>query len=889
MKLKLTFIMLFLLTCTLTAFSQVTIKGVIVDKDSQEPLIGVSIYSDTDKKGTVTDLEGGFTLNLAKEGVNLKISYIGYIDQELPAKLDMGTIGMTTSTVGLKDVVVTSSIAIRRKTPVALSVVEPEMIEAKLSTQEFPEILNTTPSIYATKQGGGYGDSRVNMRGFENENIAVMINGIPMNDMEWGGIYWSNWAGLSDVTRSMQVQRGLGAAKVSAPSVGGLINIVTRTTDQKKGGSVSYGMGNDGYNRVDFSLSTGLTDNGWAATILMSKKWGDGYIQGTDFDSYTYFANISKQIQDNHQISLTAFGSPQSHYQRKDDMLIEEWQKQSEKYRYNAAYGFDMNGQRKKGIGFNKYHKPQISLNHTWNINEKSSLSSTAYVSLGYGYGLTGQGYDKDWRYKWYGTSTSGRPNTDFVRADGTIASIRNADDSFNYGLIYEENQNSANGSLMATARSINNHQWYGLMSTYTTQINKYFDVYGGIDLRYYKGIHQAKIDDLYGGEYFIDSTDRRGQQKLKVGDIVYRNYNGYVTEYGVFGQGEYNKDALSVFIAGSINSKSYWREELFALEKNGKKKSSTESFIGYTVKTGANYNIDEHHNVFANIGYISRAPFYSGGVFLQAETSNELNKDAENEKVFSFELGYGFKSSIFSADLNVYRTMWMDKTMTKSMTLQGSEERAKINLTGVDAIHQGVELEFTVRPIKDLTLKGMFSFNDWRWNSNTSGYLYDSQGSPLGWDSKKNVAFKVDQVGGEDHALTSVNLKDVKVGNSAQTTFAFDANYRVLKDIRLGLTYKYYARNYADYALRGQDLVIGESNPYGSPWRIPSAGELDVNASWKFKFAGIDATLYGNINNVLNNIRIADASDGSKHSAQDAQVYYAFGRTYSIRVKVNF
>lgn len=58
-----------------------------------------------------------------------------------------------------------------------------------------------------------------------------------------GGIYWSNWAGLSDVTRSMQVQRGLGASKVAAPSVGGSINIVTNTIDANKGGFVSYGMG----------------------------------------------------------------------------------------------------------------------------------------------------------------------------------------------------------------------------------------------------------------------------------------------------------------------------------------------------------------------------------------------------------------------------------------------------------------------------------------------------------------------------------------------------------------------------------------------------------------------------------------------------------------------
>ena len=46
-----------------------------------------------------------------------------------------------------------------------------------------------------------------------NENIAVMVNGVPVNDMEWGGVYFSNWAGLSDVTRSTQVQAWMGASK----------------------------------------------------------------------------------------------------------------------------------------------------------------------------------------------------------------------------------------------------------------------------------------------------------------------------------------------------------------------------------------------------------------------------------------------------------------------------------------------------------------------------------------------------------------------------------------------------------------------------------------------------------------------------------------------------
>ena len=146
-----------------------------------------------------------------------------------------------------------TDIAKDRKTPVAVSTIKEAQIVEKLGNQEFPEILNTTPSVYTTKGGGGFGDGRINMRGFANENIAVMINGIPVNDMENGAVYWSNWAGLSDVTSAMQVQRGLGSSKLAIASVGGTINVVTRAADKKKGGSVSIGVGNNGYHKSLFS------------------------------------------------------------------------------------------------------------------------------------------------------------------------------------------------------------------------------------------------------------------------------------------------------------------------------------------------------------------------------------------------------------------------------------------------------------------------------------------------------------------------------------------------------------------------------------------------------------------------------------------------------------
>ncbi len=887
---------------TLSAMSQSIVKGKIIDAETKEELVGATVMVKGTTEGVAASLDGSFELKTSAEGKQtLTFRSVGYKELQKEVQLsgnvlNLGVVKLQTEAIGLGDVTVTASVAVRRKTPVAISVVEPMEIEAKLSTQEFPEMLKSTPGVYATKTGGAFGDSRINLRGFEQANIAVMINGVPMNDMEWGGLYWSNWAGLSDVTRSMQVQRGLGASKVSSPSVGGSINIVTKTTDAKAGGSISYALGNDGYNKVMFNVSTGLR-NGWALTLLGAKSWGDGYVQGTEFEAYSYFGNISKQINENHLLSFTVFGAPQWHNQRSnyDGLTIAGWQNvekymgKDRQYRYNPTYGFGLHGERKTSA-YNHYHKPQISLNHFWTINEKSSLSTVAYVSIGRGGGYKGLGATSDYANMWYG-SNNGTLNTYFRNDDGTFA----------YDKIYELNATSDNGSLMAMSESRNEHNWYGLMSTYTTKIGKYFDVYGGIDFRYYNGTHTNELVDLYGGEFFVDryranvnsanNANRNNpewvNQKLKVGDVVYRDYDGYVMQEGIFGQAEYNKGPLSVFVAGAVSNSGYWQKNHFYYDKEHEK-SKTENFIGWNVKGGANYNLTEQHNVFANIGYISRAPFYSGGVFLYAMNSNATNPDAVNEKIFSAEVGYGFRSSMFSANLNLYRTEWLDKTMTRTQDLKNGD-RATINMSGVDALHQGIEIDFVFRPIKNVDINGMISIGDWKWNSVSSGYFYNSSGQPL-----KNAAGDIASgIQAEDHAKMTVDLDGTRVGNSAQTTFAIGAKVQPLKGLRVGADYTYWMRNYAEFSVGGSnggDLVMNGYKKYETPWRMPSAGELDLNVSYRFPLGKLWGTIYGNVNNLLDGVSISDAYDGAEHNWQTAyRIFYRFGRNYSVRLKINF
>lgn len=882
---------------TATAVAQATLKGKIVDAESNEPLIGATVSVKGSTEGSVTDIDGVFSLKITTSGTTVEFKYLGYKTKTMKITqkgiVDLGTVSMEVDSHVLNDVVVTSSIAVARKTPVAVSSVAMDFIEEKLGTQEFPEILKSTPGVHANKDGGGYGDSEIYMRGFGNENIAVMVNGVPMNDMEWGGVYWSNWSGLTDVTRTMQTQRGLGASKVSAPSVGGTINIITQSLESKKGGTVSYSLGNDGMNKILFSVSTGLTKSGWAMTLLGSKNWGNGYAQGLDFEGYNYFLNVSKRLNDAHQLSFTVFGAPQTHYQRNGALTIADWKMTEEvygikNYKYNSTYGFDNEGRRRTSE-YNSYHKPQISLNHQWQIDDKSSLSTVAYVSIGRGYGYSGQGngyYNysyQDWKGANYGVLQT---------------KFRNPDGTFDYGAIQDINAESEYGSMLAMSLSKNYHNWYGLLSTYTTKFGKYIDFYGGVDFRYYKGTHTNEISDLYGGQYFMDST--RGKvlaenniaaadpmwkyEKLGVGDVVYRDYDGHVMQEGAFFQSEFNKDKLSAFVAGSLSNTTYWRYDRLFYDK-AHAKSDKVSFLGFTAKGGANYNITENHNVFFNLGYISRAPKFSYGAFMQANASHAINKDAKNEKVLSFELGYGFRNSWLTANVNAYWTKWLDKAMTKSGQLDNQAEYY-MNMTGVNALHKGVELDVKVTPVKWLDITGMFSLGDWKWDSNATGYAYDDKGMPL-----KKDGTQASGIGAPDHVSASINLKGVRVGGSAQTTAALGATFKIGKSIRVGADWTYYGRNYAYYSFSGSNLKLEEEISIAEPWKVPAASQIDMNASYRFKLGKLDATLSGNVNNLLDYQYISKAYNPKSGVVSEETIYcyYAFGRTYSLRLRVNF
>jgi len=175
--------------------------------------------------------------------------------------------------------------------------------------------MNTTPSVYATPQGGGAGDARINVRGFNQRNVAIMINGVPVNDMENGWVYWSNWDGVADATSSIQMQRGLSAINLATPSVGGTMNIITSPAEMKAGGTGKFEYGSGNFMKATFSAHTGLINNKFAASVSVVRKVGEGVIDKTWTDAWAYYMGMSYNVSKNHRLELYAIGAPQRHGQ----------------------------------------------------------------------------------------------------------------------------------------------------------------------------------------------------------------------------------------------------------------------------------------------------------------------------------------------------------------------------------------------------------------------------------------------------------------------------------------------------------------------------------------------------------------------------------------------
>ena len=915
------------------------ISGTVTDSHSGESLIGVNIMY-APGKGVVTDLDGKFKVELPYGEYTFVFSFVGYNKVEKKVKLDKSSIKLNVKmdNTTLKEVEIVADVAKARETPVAFSTIKPKQLEEELGAQDLPMILNSTPGVYATQQGGGDGDARINIRGFNQRNIAVMLDGVPVNDMENGWVYWSNWFGLDMVTRSIQVQRGLGASKLALPSVGGTMNIITKGIDAKPGVKLKQEIGNNGFTRTSLGITTGQMKNGWGVTFAGSYKQGNGWVDELWTKGWFYYLRIDKKLGD-HLISFSTMGAPQSHGQRSYKSPIYVYDTEFADHvgiaqsdyikglptdlglRYNRHWGYltrTADGETSPTALNEKknfYYKPMYSLRDYWNINKKTYMSTIVYLSLGDG-GGTGLTH-----------ATNPLP-------DGTI----------DFQTIYDANVKGASNGKATTdilRASMNNHFWIGLLNTTDYKINKNWQFSGGIDLRYYRGEHYRKAYDMLGAERYDDRgkvgsaklpNDRTNPNYLKGKDdiILYHN-DGLVTWGGVFGQLKYKKGNWSSFINVTFAETGYKRMDYFkskdlvidgevyeqavgytklkydinihdfvylpdTFEVNGKKytinspeartaQTDWKWIPSFTLKGGVNWNFTETQNVFVNVGMLNKAPRFQN-VY---DNNNRMYKEINNEIIYAAEAGYSIYTKHFTLNLNTYVTQWQNKPADRAFSYRdpNTDVVYSVNINGMDALHMGIEAEFGWRITQGLLSETVLAFGDWKWQSSDSAIVTD--------DNTGAVVGKI-----------FFNAKGLYVGDAAQNqvreSIRWQLPWKAVKGMYLKGAITYFGKNYSQFDPLTLDPAKFPNSfePNGDPkqsWRIPDYYTVDAFAGYSFHIKKMHFSFNVAILNLFDAVYISDAQNNDQYSGQSfnssdarsATVFFGMGRRFTTSLTMSF
>jgi len=890
--------------------AQVTVTGTVQDIQTGLTLPGASVIEEGTENGAITMADGTFELRTLSSSGNILVSFVGYepVTVEFSSgATNLGVIEMSAS-LELSEVVIVSGVvdvAKVRETPVAVSSIGPAEIALKVGNREFPEIMNTTPGVYATKQAGGYGDSRISLRGFDQRNTSFLINGQPVNDMENGWVYWSNWQGLTDVASGIQIQRGLGASRLAVPSVGGTVSIFTKAAKKEQGGMVAQTVGNDGYLKTSLAYNTGKNDNGWASSFLLSRWSGDGYAYGTSGQGLTYFAAVGYEPEGSkHAINLSVLGAGQWHHQRRTYVSIRDYQNFGEEgldRRWNTDAGF-LEGE-EFNMRRNFYNKPLATFNWDFNINSTFTLNTSLYGSAGRGGGTGPRGqnyynsdldmypYRKDLTEHYLEDGNGSRDADGFVDFDAAVDINQTTTDAYSgdlddfAGLKLGSNgfsDGDVNNAVLVRRASMNSHDWVGAISNLEGQFGN-FMASVGVDLRYYKGYHYRALNNLMGldGYYSTGNDNSAGlviNTTIDASPFKNTGLNGPKLDYyniglvgwgGVNGMLEYNDQSnLTAVVQGGLSNQSFQRIDYFDQASNPI--SDTKNVGGGYVKGGANYNLTSTMNVFFNTGYISRQPNFDA-VF--PNYGNTVNDDLQNEEIFSVELGYGYITNTLEVNVNAYTTNWGNRFITRSLfNAQGDEGTAQFR--DIDVNHKGVEVEVDYRPINTLKLTGMVSAGDWRYTKDFSSTLFDADQQEIG--------------------TGTLYLEDAKVGDAAQFVTYLAADYRI-GNFNIDLGYRYVDGLYADYSVT--DDIFAEEDNAGA-LELPAYGLLNAGVSARFNIFGNLAVFRFNLNNVLDKVYISE-SETNIHADENSEtwegidvrnnVWFGFGRTWNLSVSYNF
>lgn len=737
----------FLLTGISGAWAQTTqIKGTVMEDGVDKPIRYALISLSPGNYETATGPDGVFILTDIPAGnYTLEIIATGYQKQSFAVKTTGSD--MDLNTVSIKKDVTPGVQNSDDLVPVITSG-DDEGTSSSSGDNNISGVLSASRDVYVSTASFNFGQARFRTRGYDPNNFGVLINGVPMNDLETGDVYWSAWGGLNDVFRFRDNSYGLELNTFSFGEVGGATNMDIIAARQRKQLSLSYAVGNRSYtHRLMATYSTGVMKNGWA--ISGSFSWraaGEGYVPGTFYDSKAYYLGISKKM-GKHILSFTTFGTPT----RRGKMApaIAEMHDLANDPFYNPNWGYQ-NGKKRNSRVFESF-QPVFMLNHEYKIGTKSSLITTASFQFG-----ETSNSAIDW---FYGQN----PAPDYYRnlpsfqTDSVLAQqVRDAITDnpnliqLNWDEMYQANYNNietvyningTNDSLTGRRSNyilgerVQASKDFGFNTTFNHAFSDRISLSSGLIYQMQITDNFNRVGDLLGGDFYMD-LNRFAQIGLPLDSTFLQNDldnpNRIVRQGDKYGtmfrftqhraqawaQVQFNFKKVDFFLAGRLSVSSFWRTgqtRVGLFPDNSFGKSEQMTFVNPGVKGGITYKINGRHYVYANGGYSTRAPFVNN-VFLSPRTRNSINDNLVSEQIISGEGGYIWNSPRVRFKATGYYTLFLDGIENKSFFHDDYNAFVNMSLSNLDRRHYGGEFGIEGKIYKGFAMNAAVGIGRSQW-----------------------------------------------------------------------------------------------------------------------------------------------------------------------------
>ncbi|MDR5591502.1 TonB-dependent receptor [Christiangramia sp. SM2212] len=799
---------------------QITLEGKFADAFTEVPLPQVKVSVESVFNETYSNSDGEFVLDLTEQASGeliLRIDKSGYMLKRIP-------INFNVESINLEIIYLEPDPAFELVNQNTISLSDAELLSDDTEFDNISGILQSSRDVFLNTAAFDFSQTFFRPRGLGSEYGKVLVNGFEMNKMYDGRPQWANWGGLNDVQRNQVFSNGISSNDFQFGGLGGTTNMIMRASKYQKGGRVSISGANRSYTgRVMATYASGERKNGWYYALSLGRRFAEeAYIDGTTYSSNSFFIAAEKKLNEEHAISFSGIYTP--NIRGKSAALTNEVLELKGKT-YNPYWGYHDGEIRNSRIRETK--EPILMLHHHWNPSDNIKLATGISWQFGeisnsrIDYGGTSLS-DTDGQFSFSGGGANPDPSyyqklpsyfLRFPNSQNFESAYRAQNEIIQNGQIdwaslYSANLNNAGNSIYALSEDVNSDNSLQINSNLDWVINSHLRLNSNLRIQRLRSGNFGRIKDLLGGERFLDidvfvqdepgnTTGLAAQSDLQninrevfEGERYKYDYTIDAEEIELFNQLQWSLRKFEFFLAGNIEAVKYQRTGNFqngVFPDNSLGKGEEVDFLNFGIKSGLTYKISGRQNIEFNAGLFTKAPGFRN-TFINPRQNEFLVENPDNEKIFSGDLSYRYRTSFLNARITGFYTEIRNISEVSYYFAEGLSGLEQENtaafvqevLTGLNKKYYGLEFGAESQINSTIKLKAALAFGEYIYANNPELSLYSAT-----FDQNLNYG--------------NTNLKNYHLSGGPQTAGQIGFEYRDPDFWWFAMSLNYFANGFVD------------------------------------------------------------------------------------------